>query len=96
MKFIDSEYLKRILQRVVEHLKEKGADKEVRVIESVIKFLKVMERFHSVDVVRCEECTHHNPKKALRLGGIWCEYWGTDPDPEDWCCKGERRTDDST
>lgn len=38
---------------------------------------------------RCKECTHFDPKKALRPGGIWCEYWGTDPDPEDWCCKGE-------
>ena len=44
--------------------------------------------------VQCNDCIHFDEKKALRPGGIWCEYWGTDPDPEDWCCKGERRTDD--
>jgi hypothetical protein len=41
--------------------------------------------------VRCKDCIHFDPQKALRPGGIWCEYWGTDPDPEDWCCKGERK-----
>ena len=44
-------------------------------------------------VVRCKDCKHFNHQKALRPGGIWCEYWGTDPDPDDFCSYGERRTE---
>lgn len=44
--------------------------------------------------VRCKDCKHFDPEKALRPGGIWCVYWGTDPDPDDFCCKGERREGD--
>ena len=42
-------------------------------------------------VVRCKDCKHNNAEKALRKGGIWCEYWGTDPDPDDFCKRGDRR-----
>ena len=45
-----------------------------------------------VEVVRCKDCIHFDKTKVLRPGGIWCVYWGIDPDPTDWCCKGERRT----
>lgn len=47
----------------------------------------------AVEVVRCKDCKHFDPEKALRPGGIWCGYWGTDPDPDDFCSYGERRTD---
>lgn len=42
-------------------------------------------------VVRCKDCKYFDPEKALRPGGIWCGYWGTDPDPDDFCSYGERR-----
>ena len=48
----------------------------------------------SKELVCCKDCIYFDPKKALRPGGIWCEYWGIDPDPEDWCCKGERKAND--
>ena len=44
--------------------------------------------------VRCKDCKHFNHQKALRTGGIWCEYWGTDPDPDDFCSYGERRNNE--
>lgn len=47
----------------------------------------------AVEVVRCKDCKHNNAEKALRKGGIWCEYWGTDPDPDDFCKRGERRAE---
>lgn len=55
---------------------------------------RVLDAAPGFDLVRCKDCIHFDPKKALRPGGIWCEYWGTDPDPEDWCCKGERKDND--
>jgi hypothetical protein len=45
----------------------------------------------TVEVVRCKDCIHFNAAKALRPGAIWCEYWGTDPDLDDFCSKGERK-----
>ena len=45
----------------------------------------------AVEVVRCKDCKHFDEEKALRCGGIWCGYWGTDPDPDDFCSYGERR-----
>ena len=49
------------------------------------------EKADVVKVVRCKDCIHFDPEKALRPGGIWCSYWGTDPDPDDFCSKGERK-----
>ena len=46
------------------------------------------------ELVRCEHCVHNNESLALRSGGVWCEYWGTDPDIDGFCYKGERRSDD--
>lgn len=54
----------------------------------------VLDHAPGIELVRCKDCTYFDPKKALRPGGIWCTYWGTDPDPEDFCCKGERRTNE--
>ena len=38
---------------------------------------------------KCKNCLHNNPKRSLRTDGIWCDFWGTDPDPDDFCIKGE-------
>ena len=57
---------------------------------------KLMEDAPTVDaveVVRCKDCEYFDPEKALRQGGIWCGYWGTDPDPDDFCSHGERRAE---
>lgn len=49
----------------------------------------------AVPVTRCEKCTHNNERLALTDGGVWCEYWGTDPDGDGFCYKGEGRDDDA-
>ena len=38
---------------------------------------------------KCKNCKFFDESKALRPGAIWCDYWGTDPDPTDFCIKGE-------
>lgn len=69
-------------------------DKEC--IKAVFDLNDVLQRREVEPVVRCKDCKHNNAEKALRKGGIWCEYWGTDPDPDDFCKRGERRADDAT
>lgn len=64
--------------------------------ETVESALKTAPAVDAVEVCRCWECKHNNAEKALRKGGIWCEYWGTDPDPDDFCKRGERRADDES
>lgn len=44
--------------------------------------------------VRCKDCKHNNESRAIGESGMWCDYWGTDPDPDDFCRWGERRSDD--
>lgn len=44
-----------------------------------------------VEVVRCRECRHNDLAKALRKDGLWCQYWGIDPGPDDFCSYGERK-----
>ena len=73
---------------------EGGWDCNVRAVPDY-----VVEKAPAVDavaVVRCKDCKCNNAEKALRKGGIWCDYWGTDPDPDDFCKRGERRADDAT
>ena len=45
----------------------------------------------AVEVVRCKDCKYNDHKKAFRPEGIWCCYWGVDPNPADFCSYGERR-----
>lgn len=45
----------------------------------------------AVRVIRCWECEHNDKERALKNGGTWCRYWGIDPDPQDFCSKGERK-----
>ena len=49
----------------------------------------------AVEVVRCKNCKYSTEELALRKDGIWCKYWGTDPDPNDFCSHGKRKTDDA-
>ena len=39
----------------------------------------------------CKDCKYNDHEKAFRPEGIWCCYWGIDPDPNDFCSYGERR-----
>ena len=48
----------------------------------------------AVPVVRCSECKHNNPSRAIGDSNMWCDYWGVDPDPDDFCSLGERRSDE--
>lgn len=44
----------------------------------------------AVPVVRCKDCKHNNESRAIGESGMWCDYWGIDPDPDDFCRWGER------
>ena len=48
----------------------------------------------AVPVVRCKDCKYNHISLAFSRGGVWCECWGTTPDPDGFCHKGERRSDD--
>lgn len=61
---------------------------------SVFRVKQMMEHYFPEEVVRCKDCIHFDQEKALRPGSIWCEYWGTDPDPDDFCSHGERKDND--
>lgn len=63
---------------------------------SAVEIINNAPAVDAVEVCRCKDCKNNNAEKALRKGGIWCEYWGTDPDPDDFCSYGERRADDAT
>lgn len=47
----------------------------------------------AVPVVRCAECKHNNESRAIGDSNMWCDYWGIDPDTDDFCSYGERRED---
>ena len=49
-----------------------------------------------VEVVRCKDCKHENVHHAISDKHTWCEYWGIDPDFDDFCSYGERRDNDAT
>lgn len=94
MKYIDSDYMRRILKRLVERLERLGAKRETAAIKSTIKFLKVLERFHSVEVVRCKDCKHRDEltKECAHPKAVGWDV--IVPEDKDFCSYGERRTDD--
>ena len=49
-----------------------------------------------VEVVRCKDCKHENVHHAISDKCTWCDYWGIDPDFDDFCSYGERRDNDAT
>lgn len=60
-------------------------------IATCISFLKTQRTVEAVEVVRCRDCVHNDPAKRLRDGGIWCQYWGIEPNADEFCSKGERK-----
>lgn len=44
-----------------------------------------------VEVVRCRDCKHENVHHAISDKCTWCDYWGIDPDFDDFCSYGERK-----
>lgn len=63
----------------------------IETVEYLMNRINKAPTIDAVPVVRCEKCTHNNERLALRDGGVWCEYWGTDPDGDGFCYKGEGR-----
>ena len=49
--------------------------------------------FKYEEVVRCKDCKNFTPKGMTYT---WCDWWGIDPDEEDFCSHGERKDNDST
>ena len=84
MRLIDADAL---LQRAIPH----GWSTPKWVSDIVIDDAPTID---AVPVVRCKDCKHNNERLALTNGGVWCEYWGTDPDNDDFCSRGERRRTD--
>ena len=44
-----------------------------------------------VPVVRCKDCKNFTPKGMTYT---WCDWWGVDPDEDDFCSHGERKDND--
>lgn len=40
---------------------------------------------------RCKDCKYSNTGHAISDKSTWCDYWGTDPDFDDFCSHGERK-----
>lgn len=49
-----------------------------------------------VAVVRCRDCKHENVHRAISDKCTWCEYWGIDPDFDDFCSYGEKSGNNAT
>lgn len=49
-----------------------------------------------VEVVRCRDCKHENVHHAISDKCTWCDYWGIDPDFDDFCSYGEKRDNNAT
>lgn len=48
----------------------------------------------AVPVVRCRDCKYNSEAKAIGEDSLWCDYWAIDPDENDFCSYGERRSDE--
>jgi hypothetical protein len=57
------------------------------------KILGEAATIDAVPVVRCKYCKHNNPSRAIGDSNMWCDYWGVDPDPDDFCSRGERKSE---
>ncbi len=86
MRLIDADALFKAFERTVWY---DNADRD----EVAEEILLQMPTIDAVPVVRCKDCKHNNERLALTDGGVWCEYWGTDPDSDGFCYKGERRSE---
>lgn len=55
----------------------------------------IMDTIPAADVVEvpchCKDCRYNDPSWQLSADSIGCRYWGIYPDPDDWCCKAERK-----
>lgn len=55
----------------------------------------VLDGIPAADVVEvpchCKDCRYNDPSWQLSADSIGCRYWGIYPDPDDWCCKAERK-----
>lgn len=40
---------------------------------------------------RCKDCKYSNTGRAISDESTWCDYWGIDPDFDDFCSHGERK-----
>jgi hypothetical protein len=63
---------------------------------AVIQGIKnLMNRMHSIDIVRCNECKHGFRTNFIKEPYLMCEQWSDDGNvrtvkPDDFCSYGER------
>ena len=84
---------KRFVFRMEDLLREEEVFQTV--YKDLASFILSAPAVDAVEVCRCKACKRNNEEKALRKGGIWCEYWGIDPSPDDFCKRGERRSNNA-
>ena len=90
-RLIDANALDEKLETLKVRFKALGRDAVVDDYNFVQTVLLTAPTIDAVEVVRCKDCNYNDHKKAFRRDGMWCTWWGTDPDPDDFCSKGERR-----
>ena len=88
-----AEYIKR--DTVLQYLDCVAAADEMamNITKAVVKRIPAED---VVEVVRCKDCKHENVHHAISDKCTWCDYWGIDPDFDDFCSYGERRDNDAT
>lgn len=89
------EYIER--EAVIRHLQEcEGTPPEICYTYPIFKAIECfVEGVATADVVEvpchCKDCRYNDPSWQLSADSIGCRYWGIYPDPDDWCCKAERK-----
>lgn len=81
---------------MAEYIKREDALKEVdRSLSLNEAYSRIASRIIAADVVEvpchCKDCRYNDPSWQLSANSIGCRYWGIYPDPDDWCCKAERK-----
>ena len=91
-KYIDREALLEDIGSSVRFTVRDGVPSaEVRGANKIVDRIKCAPAADVVAVVRCRDCKHENVHRAISDKCTWCNYWGIDPDFDDFCSYGERK-----
>lgn len=80
---------------MAEYIERRAAMREIDHARTLnLAYLQVAS-IPAADVVEvpchCKDCRYNDPSWQLSADSIGCRYWGIYPDPDDWCCKAERK-----
>lgn len=68
--------------------------KSGEILERLCQMEESVPVIDAVPVVRCKDCEYSNTDHAISDKGTWCDYWGVDPDFDDFCSHGKRKGGD--